>query len=88
MIKCAAKGPVASNYRPTTCLSTLWKLFSGILAHKMWHHIYENELLDSEQKGVRPVSRGTKDQLMINKMVGLDCKTNLAVCWIDFQKSL
>ena len=41
-------------------------------------------------KGVCPGSHGTKDQLMIDKMVGLDCKTrrkNLAVYWINFQKA-
>jgi len=56
----------------------------------MWHHIHENKILALEQKDMSPGSRVTKDQLMIDKMVGLDCKrrrTNLAVCWIDFQKA-
>ena len=56
--KCAAKGPVASNYHHN--LSS--NLMSGILACKMLHHkINENELLASEQKGVCPGSHGTKD---------------------------
>jgi len=56
----------------------------------MWYHIHTNQIIAPEQKGVYPGSRGTKDQLMIDKMVGVDCKarrTNLAVYWIDFQKA-
>ena len=42
----AEKGPIASNYRPITCLPAIWKLLSRIIG-----------------------SRGTKDQLLIDKMI-------------------
>ena len=49
------------------------------------------KVLAFEQKELQPAgSRGTKDQLLIDKMIGIDCKTrrtNLAVSWIDFQKA-
>jgi len=32
-------------------------------------------ILAFEQKGLHPGSRGTKDQLLIDKMIGVDCKT-------------
>ena len=51
----------------------------------------ENEnLLPEEQKGCRRKSRGTKDQLMINKTILKDCRkrrTNLAMAWIDYRKA-
>ena len=89
ILKDPRKGLVASNYRPTTCLPTLWKLFSGILTQKILKQVNDQRILTFEQKGLQPGSRGTKNQLLIDKMIGADCKarwTNLAVSWIDFQK--
>jgi len=90
ILKNAEKGPVASNYRPITCLPTMWKLLSGIISSKMLKHLVVNKVLAFEQKGIQPGSRGTKDQLLIDKMIGTDCmsrRTNLAVGWIDFAKA-
>ena len=84
------KGTTPKNYRPITCLPTTWKLFSGIIADKVMAHLNQHKLLAYEQKGVRPGSRGTKDQLLIDKTVCNDSKrrrTNLAVAWIDYQKA-
>ena len=51
----------------------------------------ENEnLFPEEQKGCRRKSRGTKDQLLIDKAVLKDCRTmrtNLAMVWIDYRKA-
>ena len=60
---------------------------SGILTRTVMKHLSDQNVLAFEQKGLWPGSRGTKDQLLIDKMIGIDC-TNLAVCWIDFQESL
>jgi hypothetical protein len=46
--------------------------------------------LADEQKGARKGSRGTKDQLLIDKAITRDSKThrkNLAMAWIDYQKA-
>ena len=90
ILKVPDKGPVPSNYWLITCLPVMWKLFSGILSRKILTHLSSNKMLAFEQKGICPGSKGTKDQLLIDKMVGTDCKTrrtNLAVAWIDFQKA-
>ena len=51
----------------------------------------ENEnFLKEEQKGCRHASRGTKDQLLIDKVVIRNCKrrkTNLNMAWVDFKKA-
>ena len=47
-------------------------------------------LLPVEQKGWRRNSRGTKDQLLIDKMVLNDCKkrhNDLEMAWIDCKKA-
>ena len=50
----------------------------------------EKKLLPEEQKGGKTGSRGTKDQLLIDKTVLKDCKkrqTNLSMTWIDYRKA-
>ena len=59
--KDTAKGNVASNYRPITCLPIMWKIFSGIFADKINLHLLNNNCLPCEQKGGRKHTRGTKD---------------------------
>ena len=83
-------GTLVDNYRPITCLSLMWKLFTGIIADDIYHHISAERLLPEEQKGCRRMSRGTKDQLLIDKTILKDCKrrhTNLAMAWIDYRKA-
>ena len=69
-----AKGTVAGNYRPIACLPLMWKLLTGTLAGKIYDHLNANGLLPAEQKGCRKGSRGTKDQLLIDKAVLREAK--------------
>ena len=85
-----AKGSAVDNYRPVSCLPLMWKLMTGMSAEKMYSHLERENVLPSEQKGCRKGSRGTKDQLLIDKTVLRDCKkrhTNLAMAWIDYKKA-
>ena len=88
-MKDPAKGPVADNYRPIACLPLMWKLLTGILAEQIYDHLDGNNLLPDEQKGCRKRSRGTKDQLLIDKMILKDAKNgkNLSMAWIDYKKA-
>ena len=60
---------------------------TGIISEDM-HCFMENEnSLPEEQKDCRRKSRGTKDQLLINKKILKDCrkrKPNLAMEWMDY----
>ena len=54
----------------------------------MYKHL--EGILPEEQKGCRRRSRGTKDQLLIDKAILKDCKrrhTNLAMACIDYRKA-
>ena len=68
------KGTEASNYRPIACLPLMWKLLSGIFSEKVYNHLLDNHLLPDEQKGCRKASRGTKDQLLIDKQIMKEAK--------------
>ena len=85
-----AKGNVVGNYRPIACLNLLWKLKAHIIADKLYQHLEKENLLLEEQKGFLHASRGTKDQLLIEKAVIRNCKrrkTNLNMAWVDFRKA-
>ena len=90
IIKDKAKGNDVANYRPITCLPLMWKLLTAIISNEMYEYLEENELLPEEQKGCRRNSRGTKDQLLIDKMIMKNCKrrhTGLGMAWIDYKKA-
>ena len=90
ILKDVKKGSDVTNFRPITCLPLMWKVLTGIVSESVYHHLESEKLLPEEQKGCRKNSRGTKDQLMIDKMVMKNCKrrlTNLCVAWIDYKKA-
>ena len=85
-----AKGRAVDNFRPISCLPLMWKLLTGMIAEEMYGFLEREKVLPDEQKGCRRGSRGTKDQLLIDKTVLKDCKkrkTNLAMAWIDYKKA-
>ena len=89
-IKGTQKGKLVSIFRPTTCLPLIWKLRTDILAEELYEHLEKRNSLPWEQRGCRKGSRGTKDQLLIDKMIVEDCKrwlTSLAVTWIYYCKA-
>ena len=77
-VKEIEKGNIVYNFRPITCLPLLWKLHTAVLADELYRHLYEKSLLPWEQNGCRKGSRGTKDQLLIDKMIVKKCKRRLA----------
>ena len=84
------KGNVASNYRPITCLPIMWKLLTGIISEELYTYLEETNTLPREQKGCRRKCRGTKDHLLVDKMVMRNSKrrkTNLSMAWIDYKKA-
>ena len=85
-----AKGKIAGNYRPITCLPLMWKLLTGIFAGKIYEHLEDSGLLPEEQKGCRKKSRGTKDQLLIDKAVLKEARLKkrcLSMAWVDYRKA-
>ena len=68
----------------------MWKLLTGVIAEEMYNYLEREKILSEEQKGCRRGSRGTKDQLLIDKTVLKDCRkrhTNLSMALIDYRKA-
>ena len=79
-----------SNYRPITCLTTTWKLLTSILADEIYDHLDKSGIIPWQQKGCKRKSRGTKDQLLIDKLITRHAKQNkrnLRMVWIDYKKA-
>ena len=84
------KANAVDNYRPISCLPLMWKLMTGIIANSVYEYLEMYNLFPVEQKRCRRNSRGTKDQLLIDKMVLNDRKkkdNNLGMAWIDYKKA-
>jgi len=90
-IKNISKGPTdVSNYRPITCLSNIWKLLTRIIGDSIYSHFSHNSLFPPNQKGNQRGVWGTKEHLLVDKMIIKDSRhrrTNLAMCWIDYKKA-
>ena len=89
-LKNSANSNAADNFRPISCLPLMWKLMTGVIAESMYTFLDENKILPGEKKRCRRESRGTKDQLLIDRMVLRHCKkrhTNLAITWVDYRKA-
>ena len=68
----------------------MWKLLTGVIAEEMYNYLEREKILPEKQKECKRGSRGTKDQLLIEKTVLKDCKkrhTNLSMTWIDYRKA-
>ncbi|XP_064214079.1 uncharacterized protein LOC135266755 [Tribolium castaneum] len=78
------------NYRPITCLNTLYKIITSLLANKIDNHVDENQILTEEQKGCRRKTQGCKEQLIIDGIIANEAKKrhrNVSVAWLDYQKA-
>ena len=79
------------NYRPITCLTTMYKLLTSILTERIYHFLDKHNTLPLKQKGCRRNSYGCEDQLLINRMLLENCSSenrNLSTAWIDYRKTL
>ena len=62
------------NYRPVTCLPTMYKLISSVISRRMQKYRGDKNLIPKEQIGCYRGSKGCKDQLLISKTILQECK--------------
>ena len=64
-----------NNYRPVTCLPTVYKLITSVINRRMQKYMDDENLIQKkEQKGCYRGSKGCKDQLIISKAILQKCK--------------
>ncbi len=80
----------ADQYRPITCLNTLYKETTAILAGIIMEHANKCEAVSKDEKVLRKGSRGCLDTLTIDEAVSEEAKKDrrdLSVAWIDYHKA-
>ncbi|XP_026323226.1 uncharacterized protein LOC113232673 [Hyposmocoma kahamanoa] len=79
-----------SQYRPITCLPTLYKILTSAIAIKINSHIEHHSIMAEEQKGCRRGHMGCKEQLIIDSAIHKHATTknrNLHCTYIDYKKA-
>lgn len=79
-----------ANYRPITCLPTLYKIITSLITQKIDNHLTQNDIILEEQKGCRKNSRGCKEQIIIDTIIMKQIEKqqrNMNTCYIDYQKA-
>ena len=85
-----SKGNVIDNYRPILYLPLTWKLMAENIAEIIYSFFDVSDKLPVKQKGCKKKSRGSNNQLLIDKTILHDCRkrhTNLGIAWIDYMKA-
>ena len=78
------------NYRPIALQNSMCKIYTAILAEFIIDHCEENNIITVEQASGKKDNWGCTDQLLINKMVYEEVKSNrrnLATAWLDYKKA-
>jgi len=78
------------NYKPISCLPTMYKVLTSIITERAYIFLAGNNLLPKAQKGCRRRSYGCKDKLLINKAILEEVRSkrrNLTTAWIDYKKA-
>ena len=84
------RGFTSDNQRPITCLNTMYKWYTSCLLVPTDKHLDDYDLMEGAQRGARAGCSGTMDNLLIDRMVTLDChrkKRNLNMGWVDVKKA-
>jgi hypothetical protein len=79
-----------SKYRPITCLSTMYKILTSIIASKIYEHIEQNSVMSEEQKGCIKRAMGCKEQLTIDNIVTREIQKKLkdmVAGYVDYKKA-
>ena len=75
-----------SNFRPISLLSTLYKLYSGILASRLTRIATSHGWLSAEQKGFLPGIHGIQEHTFLLQTAIDEAKKNygdLSIAWLD-----
>lgn len=78
------------NYRPITCLQTIYKITTACISDLIYQHITTNNIMTEEQKGCRKLSQGCKEQLLIDSIVmkhASKYKKDISTMYIDYKKA-
>ena len=78
------------TYRPIACQNLMFKLYTRCINIFFQHHCEINNIITSEQGAGKRVVWGCVEQLLINKTLLNEVRSNqhnLIAIWLDYQKA-
>lgn len=75
------------QFRPITCLSTLFKLISRCVTAQLRQLIEVNQVLSRNQFGTRRQCQGAKEMFLTNKALNIGNGFQLKTSWLDLRKA-
>ncbi|XP_045477917.1 uncharacterized protein LOC123683063 [Harmonia axyridis] len=78
------------NFRPITCLPTIYKLLTGTITKYIWNHVKKENILAREQNGCCRDAKGCKELLVVDQIITGQAKgklRNISIAWVDYRKA-
>ena len=78
------------EYRPITCLNTVYKIFTGLVGYFIKHHVIINRIWDENQFGTRENVLGTVEMLLVDQCIMEEVKNHhrdLSIAYYDYKKA-
>jgi Reverse transcriptase (RNA-dependent DNA polymerase) len=76
-----------SHFRPITCMSNLYKLFTKALTQELTEYVEAMGILSINQMGTVRGAQGAKEQALFNRAINNQHENELYTAWIDVQKA-
>ncbi|KAK1939828.1 reverse transcriptase-like protein, partial [Babesia divergens] len=76
-----------SQYRPITCMSTLYKLTTRCITEVVKREVEARGLLTENQMGTKRQVQGAKEQALTNIVLNVKHKHELYATWVDVKKA-
>src|SRR5215469_14643514 len=73
----------ASNFRPITCLSNVYKLLTKVVTSHINRFVEDTQFLYINQLGTTRRTLGAKEQILVNKAINGSHDNNLKTLWVD-----
>lgn len=90
MLPKSAQTKDPTQYRPITCLPTLYKILTSCLTNRIYRHVELNNVLAEEQKGCKREHQGCKEQLIIDSVILKQAQRNhrnICTAFVDYKKA-
>ncbi|XP_045463805.1 uncharacterized protein LOC123673363 [Harmonia axyridis] len=90
MLTKGAESKDPKNYRPVTCLPTIYKLLTGVLTRHINNHVRSHNILATEQNGCKSKAMGAKELLITDVIITKHARKklrNISVAWVDYKKA-
>ncbi|XP_044745177.1 uncharacterized protein LOC123307040 [Coccinella septempunctata] len=68
---------IPKNFRPITCLPTIYKILTGTITMHIWKHVGKHHILAREQAGCCKDAKGCKELLVIDQIITKQAKCKL-----------